>query len=93
MEGIKDDNGRIYIFMLFQNVAKVTIIFIKFICPSVLIQQLASTVKNFCAILCWGNFAKLCRQMQVLLKSDKNNRHFTQRHNCVMLTKKNDFSN
>ena len=49
---MKDDNARVSIFRLFRNVAKVSIIFITFICPSVLMQQIASTGKSFCAILC-----------------------------------------
>jgi len=52
-EGITDDNERISIFSLFRNVAKETIIIIMFICPSFLMQQLASTWKNCCAILYW----------------------------------------
>jgi len=50
--GDKGCNARISIFKLFHNVAKVTIIFIMVVCPSVLMQQLASNGKIFCVILC-----------------------------------------
>lgn len=59
---------RISIFKLFHNVAKVTIIFRMFVCPSVLMQQLASTGKSFCATLCTVILLNSVKKMQVLLK-------------------------
>ena len=40
-------------------------------------EQLSSHWMEFCEILYWGFLWKCVKQIQIMLKSDKNNKHFT----------------
>jgi hypothetical protein len=49
------------------------------VCLSVRIEQLGSHQTDFCEIWCVSIFQNMSRKIQVSLKSDKNNGHFTWR--------------
>jgi len=64
---------------VFAKFRKDTAKFVRAVHPSVRMQQLGSHLKEFHEILYWSNIRRYVEEIQVTLKSDKNNLYFTLR--------------